>query len=415
MVEILKEVKMRKMMTAILAGLLVATLLPAIAFAQTTEIYINNGPLTVGKNSIVTVVVRETGTKRLVEGAEVSMDGCGVGMMKRSNSKGEAVFAVVPTETGKIKVVVKLDGYHPTDTTIPVGPDRTEPPLDIDPIPSPTNQRQVTIAGRTRPGCEVYVGNVRATVDATGAFKATVALNEGKNTIRVKSSTQYATTSREINVELDSQNPGMIIETKLSKERYVDVDKITITGRVEPGSRVQINGIDAIVVNDYFVCEVPVKLGSNTLEIVATDKVGNTSKLSYEVKVWHKKVIKVTIDSTQAFVDGKEEILSSPPKIINNRTMVPLRFIGTAFGALFNYDQPTKTITITFEGKTIILPINSKTATVDGISVAVDPPAQLVGGSTMVPLRFIADIFGATTAYDPQTRTVTVTREEMPQ
>lgn len=411
MVEILKEAKMRKTLTAILAGLMVIAVLPALAFAQTTEIYINNGPLTVGKNSVVTVVVRETGTKRLVEGAEVSMDGCGVGMMKKSNSKGEAAFNITPTETGKIKVVVKLEGYHPTDTTIPVGPDRSEPSLDIDPIPSPTNQKQVNIVGRTRPGCEVMIGSVRAVVDANGAFKATVALNEGKNTIRIKASTQYASTSKDVVIELDSQNPSMIVETKLEKEHYVDVEKITIQGRVEPGSKVTINGVEAIVVNDYFLAEIPVTLGTNKVEIIATDKVGNTSKLNYEVNVYHLKVIKVTIDSTQATIDGKEEILTTPPKIIGGRTMVPLRFIGTAFGAGFSYDQNTKTITITYGSMTIILPIGSKTATVDGKTVAVDPPAQIVGGATMVPLRFIADIFGAQTAYDQQTRTVTVTKE----
>ena len=402
---------MRKTISALIVMAFVVTMLPALIFAQTTEIYINNGPLTIGKNSVVTVVVRETGTRKLVEGAEVTMEGCGVSGLKKSNAKGEAVFNITPTEEGKIKVTVKLDGYHPTDTTIPVIPDKSEPQLDIDPVTSPTNQRQITIVGKTRPGCEVYVGSVKATVDTTGNFKAVVSLNEGMNVFRVKSSTQYASTTKEVSVELDSQNPSMIVETKLSKEHYVDVEKITISGRVEPGSKVLINGIQATVVNDYFIAEIPVKLGTNAIEIVATDKVGNTSKVNYEVKVWHKKEIKVTIDSTLAFIDGKEEILTSPPVIVGGRTMVPLRFVGSAFGAEFTYDQPTKTITITYEGKIIVLIIGSKSATVDGSTVAVDPPAQLVKGSTMVPLRFLADVFGATTAYDAQTKTVTVTKE----
>jgi hypothetical protein len=414
MVEILKEANMRKIFSAIAVVALVVTMLPALILAQSTEIYINNGPLTIGKNSIVTVVVRETGTRKLVEGAEVTMDGCGVAAVKKSNAKGEAIFNITPTEEGKIKVTVKLDGYHPTDTTIPVIPDKSEPSLDIDPVSSPTNQRQITIVGKTRPGCEVYVGSVKASVDGNGNFKAVVSLNEGKNVFRVKSSTQYASTTKEVTVELDSQNPAVIIETKLSNEHYVDVEKITIQGRVEPGSKVLINGIEATVVNDYFVAEIPVKLGTNTIEIVATDRVGNTSKLNYEVKVWHKKEIKVTINSTQAFIDSKEETLSTPPVIVGGGTMVPLRFVGTAFGAEFTFDQPTKTITITYEGKVIVLVIGSKTATVDGKTVAVNPPAQLVKGSTMVPLRFLADAFGATTSYDAQTKTVTVTKEILP-
>jgi hypothetical protein len=415
MVEIIRRCKLKKVLTGLAVFVLVATIMPALSFAQSTEIYINNGPLTIGKNSIVTVIVRETGTRKLVEGAEVTMDGCGVGAIKKSNAKGEAIFNITPTEEGKINVIVKLEGYHPTDTTIPVSPDKSEPPLDIDPIPSPTNQRQITIVGKTRPGCEVMVGNVKATVDANGNFKAVVSLTEGKNVFRVKSSTSYASSSREVTVEFDSQNPAVIVETKLSKEHYIDVEKITIQGRVEPGSKVTVNGIEAIVVNDYFIAEVPVKLGTNTIEIIATDRVGNTSKLNYEVKVWHLKVVKITINSTQAFVDGVEETLTAPPTIVSGRTLVPLRFVGTAFGAQFNYDQATRTITITYEGKTIILTIGSKTAIVDNATVTVDPPAQIVKSSTMVPLRFIADAFGAQTAYDAQTRTVTVTKEVLPQ
>ena len=402
---------MKKTLSILAIVFLALTAIPLAALGQSTEIYIDNGNLVVGRQSILTIIAREIGTRKLVEGAEVTLDGCGVGSIKKSNAKGEAVFIIVPTEEGKIKVEVKLNGYHPADTSIPVGPDRSEPTLDIDPVPSPTRQKQITVAGKTKSGCEVYVGNVKATVDANGAFKATIALSEGKNVIRVKSSTQYAFVTKEITVELDTQNPSMIVETKLEKEHYVDVTKITVQGRVEPGSKVKINGIDAIVVNDYFIADIPVQLGVNKVEIIATDMVGNTSALSYEVKVWHLKVIKVTIGSTTAYIDGKEEILSSPPAIVSSKTMVPLRFVGTAFGAEFAYENTTKTITITYEGKIITLQLGSKTATVDGIPMAVDPPAQLVKNSTMVPLRFIADIFGAQTSYDAQTRTITVTKE----
>lgn len=404
---------MKRTLSILAVVFLALTAIPLTTLGQSTEIYIDNGNLVVGRQSVLTVIAREVGTKKLVEGAEVTLDGCGVGSIKKSNSKGEAVFTIVPTEIGKIKVTIKLDGYHPADASVPVGPDRSEPTLDIDPISSPTRQRQITVAGKTKSGCEVYVGNVKATVDASGAFKATIALSEGKNVIRVKSSTQYAFTTKDITVELDTQNPSMILETKLEKEHYVDVSKITIQGRVEPGSTVKVNGIDAIVVNDYFVAEIPVQIGVNKVEIVATDKVGNASTLSYEVKVWHLKVIKVTIGSTTAFIDGKEEILTTPPSIISGKTMVPLKFVGTAFGAVFNYDAPTKTITITYEGKTITLQLGSKTAVVDGVTMTVDPPPQSIKGSTVVPLRFIADIFGAQTSYDAQTRTITVTKEVM--
>lgn len=401
----------KKTLSMLAVLFLAVSVLPMLAIGQSTEIYIDNGKLVIGRQSTITIVVREVGTRKLVEGAEVTLEGCGISGIKKSNSKGEAVFVVVPIEQGKVAVKVNLNGYHPADATIPVSPDRSEPPLDIDPIPSPTNQRQITVVGKTRVGCEVYVGNVKAVVDANGSFKATIALSEGRNVLRVKASTQYAFSTKEIAVELDTQNPSMILETKLEKEHYVDVTKITVQGRVEPGSAVTINGVSAIVVNDYFIAEIPVQIGVNKIEIVATDRVGNKSSLSYEVKVWHLKVVKVTINSTTANIDGTDETLSVPPTIVGGKTLVPLKFLGTAFGAKFTYEPTTKTITITYEDKTIILQLGSKTASIDGKTVTVDPAPQAMKGSTMVPLRFIADVFGAQTNYDSQTKTITITKE----
>lgn len=403
---------MKKLSAILLAVIMAAVIIPNIAFAQSTEIE-TNGPLNPGKLSEVKVTVREVGTRALVEGAEVELKGCGVNMHKSTNSKGEAFFAIVPTETGKIKVTATIKDRHPADTEIPVVPDRSPPPLDLDPIISPTKDKQLTVTGRTRAGTEVYVGRIKASVDANGLFKATIQLVEGENHITVKASTQYASTTKEFRVIADTVAPSIIVE-KFEKDRLVNVKTVTIKGRVDPGSKVTVNGVKATVVNDYWIVDIPVTPGKNNVTIQAVDQVGNETTLNYEIAVYARKVIKVQVGNTTAWVDDVETKLDAAPVIVKGSTLVPLRFIGEALGAQFTYEPTTKTITITMDGKIIVLVLGQITATIDGRTVSLSVPAQLVGGRTMVPVRFIADAFGATTAYDSVTKMVTVTREYLP-
>ncbi|HOO97562.1 MAG TPA: stalk domain-containing protein [Caldisericia bacterium] len=63
-------------------------------------------------------------------------------------------------------------------------------------------------------------------------------------------------------------------------------------------------------------------------------------------------------------------------------------------------------------GGIIELQIGSKTATVDGVEVELDTEPIIHNGRTMVPIRFIADAFGAVTSWDGETKTVTIEPNE---
>ncbi len=56
--------------------------------------------------------------------------------------------------------------------------------------------------------------------------------------------------------------------------------------------------------------------------------------------------IKMIVDNPKVTVNGKEMVLDVPPTIVNARTLVPIRFISEALGALVEWDGPTRTITI---------------------------------------------------------------------
>jgi len=97
-----------------------------------------------------------------------------------------------------------------------------------------------------------------------------------------------------------------------------------------------------------------------------------------------------------------------PPIEQNGRLLVPLRGVLEKMGAYVQYDNSSQTVTA-FQGESkISLPIGQRTATVNGRDVTLDVPAQVVNGSTMVPLRFVAESLGAQVNYNVAANTVSI-------
>jgi len=110
-------------------------------------------------------------------------------------------------------------------------------------------------------------------------------------------------------------------------------------------------------------------------------------------------------------LDGAPLAMDVPAQMIDGRTMVPLRAIFEALGADVDWNEATRTITATKDDTTVILTLGSTTPTVNGQTVTIDVPAASVGGRTLVPLRFVAESFGVEVNWDGATRTVTITTD----
>ncbi len=87
--------------------------------------------------------------------------------------------------------------------------------------------------------------------------------------------------------------------------------------------------------------------------------------------------------------------MDAAPFISNGRTVVPIRIIAEAFGAKIDWDGATQTITITLNDNLISMQIGNPKATVNGEMVVLDTAPVINNGRTFVPLRFIAEAFGA--------------------
>ena len=109
------------------------------------------------------------------------------------------------------------------------------------------------------------------------------------------------------------------------------------------------------------------------------------------------------------YLNGSKQTYSNKAIIKNGSTLVPLRGIFESLGATVNWNQSTKTIDAKKGETSIWLKIGSTTTKVNGKNVTISVPAQVVNGSTLVPLRFISEALGAKVEWIQTTKTVKIT------
>lgn len=107
--------------------------------------------------------------------------------------------------------------------------------------------------------------------------------------------------------------------------------------------------------------------------------------------------------------------LQQPLNIINNVTYIPLKSMNAYLEIGTQWDQATKTVTLTKAGKTIKCTLNSKTVYVDGVAKTISSPVLIMNGTTYVPARFISDIFGFGILYDKKANAIMMTVPSMTQ
>jgi hypothetical protein len=90
-----------------------------------------------------------------------------------------------------------------------------------------------------------------------------------------------------------------------------------------------------------------------------------------------------------------------------SRILVPLRNLAEALGCEVGWVEPDQ-INIVRGDTTINMFINNTGYLVDGEEKQLDAPPFIMGGRTMVPIRFVAQELGCTVEYDSGTNTVNI-------
>ncbi len=117
----------------------------------------------------------------------------------------------------------------------------------------------------------------------------------------------------------------------------------------------------------------------------------------------------LSADNPEMLLNG-EAIEITPPKVTENGvTLVPVRVITEAFGADVSWDDTDKSIHVLYREVDLTLTIGSKSAVINGFAQELESAPEIIGETTLVPLRFIAETFGADIDYNPETGQILVT------
>ena len=143
-------------------------------------------------------------------------------------------------------------------------------------------------------------------------------------------------------------------------------------------------------------------------EDVVNNNSGNENKES-------SNTIVLTIDEHDALVYGITKTNDVAPKVVNDRTMLPARFVAENLGATVEWDGEKQLVTITGKNEkqedvTILITIGSDYAKVNGEDVKLDSPAFVENDRTYTPIRFISENLGATVEWNETEQTVTIQR-----
>ncbi|MFF2532323.1 stalk domain-containing protein [Brevibacillus sp. NPDC058079] len=158
---------------------------------------------------------------------------------------------------------------------------------------------------------------------------------------------------------------------------------------------------------------------SDEIEIKkTTSKKSDSTSVKVPTLVTKKLEVSLQVGSTngtQLFTEngiGSNNVvlLDTAPFIQSGTTLVPLRFIADGLGVPIVYDNNTQVATLTLNEKTVKLSAGSKTAKIDEQTVNLPVAPQIVNNRMMVPLRFIAENLGAQVVWDGFTQKININK-----
>lgn len=103
------------------------------------------------------------------------------------------------------------------------------------------------------------------------------------------------------------------------------------------------------------------------------------------------------------------------PVIRDSRTLVPIRPIAESLGFEVDWNEQTRTVTINKGTNNVRLVVTQKIAKKNGQTINLDVPAQIINQRTMVPVRFIAEALSYNVNWNQATQTVLITDEQATQ
>jgi len=114
-------------------------------------------------------------------------------------------------------------------------------------------------------------------------------------------------------------------------------------------------------------------------------------------------------DTVNITIDGQPVAFTNQlPAIVEGRTLVPVRGVFEQLGFQVEWDDLTREVTLTNNSYTVVLTIDSDVFYTNATSNTLDVPAQIINGSTMLPVRAVLESVGCHVDWDNNTNTIVI-------
>ncbi|GEM_PF-3881016 len=105
-----------------------------------------------------------------------------------------------------------------------------------------------------------------------------------------------------------------------------------------------------------------------------------------------------TVDSMLVSIDPDNRKVV--PYIKNNRTYIPLKFIGENLGAQVSWDSKKREAIIQKDNTKVVIPVNKSYYYINSVKHNLDAPAEIYQNRTFVPMRFVAEALNMAVYWD---------------
>lgn len=229
--------------------------------------------------------------------------------------------------------------------------------------------------------------------------KPDVQVTEGNLYLRQISLINNQTLQLLIDAESTKPSEISIKNAKLRIDRTVPEGsieaEITGTALIETTGTTSLNGVT------YDLWKYDKSLGKISVANVITPAPGKPVPDQVEFKIGQKAY----------YINGQGKTMDVAPFIEKSRTFLPIRYVAIALGVETHdilWDDEANRVTIIKDNRVVQLTIGSKIMLLNGMTIPMDVPAQIKTGRTQLPLRFVAEAFGAKVDFNERTRTVTI-------
>ncbi|MHB8108063.1 MAG: stalk domain-containing protein [Candidatus Cryosericum sp.] len=356
-------------------------------------------------------------TRPTVSIAITSGSSAGFSVYYRLNSGGENLYSSpIQVPDGNIVITYYArdnTGNQEDANTLSLKVKSTAPQIAVTaPVDgSLVGSASVTVSGRTDAGSSVTVNGVAATVQTTGDFSANIILAEGTNAIQIIATDVAGNIGQtRVNVTLDTKPPTLTI-TAPKIYSTVMTQQIAVTGKTEAGAIVTVAGARVNVAADgsFSILYMFPKEGLNVIDITSTDAAGNVAKTGLPVTYVARTLIRLQVANKTAMINDTSKTLQAAPVNVKGVVMVPLRFIGEAFGATVEWEPVFKIVRLQLGSTTIYLQVGTNYASVNGKKIVLQGLPSIIKGTTMVPIRFISEAFNAQVTWIAATQGIEIT------